>query len=57
MKGKLIGQIVAVLVGVIGAGILATTLGEKLGYSAGLVYLYAMFGHSKVAQLLESKIK
>ena len=39
------------------AGIVATVLGEQLGYGAGVLYFYGLFGHNFVAGRLEKRIK
>lgn len=56
-KGKIIGHFSAVLVGIVFAGIVASSFSEKLGYSAFALYGFCLFGHSKVSKFIESKIK
>lgn len=55
-KGKLVGHVSATLGGLILAGIVGSFLGEKLGYSAGVLYLYALLGHTRVKELIERKV-
>jgi len=56
-KGKLIGHFGAALIGAVLSGVLASFLGETLGYSYFLVYLYAMFVHGHVVTFLDKKVR
>lgn len=56
-KGKIVGNFSAAIGGTILAGIIATALGEKLGYGTLAFYVYGLFGHRYVAGLIESKVK
>ena len=55
-KGKIIGNLSAFLGGIILAGIVAGFADEKLGYSAFTTYAFALFGHSRVSDLIEKKV-
>lgn len=56
-KKAIIGNFSAVLIGFIGSAILATFLGEKLGYASSLLYVYGLFGHKKVSVLMGKLVK
>ena len=56
-KSKIIGNFSAAIGGAILAGIVATALSEKLGYGAGALYLYGLFGHRFVSGLIEKRVK
>lgn len=56
-KGKIIGNFTAVLAGTVVVGIVATAVGENVGYGAAGFYLYGLFGHNLVAKLIEKKVK
>lgn len=56
-KGKLVGAFGAAVIGLVAAGFAGSLLGETVGYSALVLYLYGLLGHRKVAGFLESKVK
>jgi len=51
-KKSIISHFVSVLLGFVLSAVIATLLDEKVGYYAGFLYLYGLFGHSKVSKLL-----
>ena len=55
-KGQVVGHVAAFIGGIILAGILGSFLGEKLGYAAGVLYAYGLFGHMKVSELIKKKV-
>jgi len=56
-KGKIVGNAGALILGIVAAGILATALDERLGLSSVALLVYGTYASSKVAALLEKKVK
>ena len=56
-KSKVIGHFGATISGVVFSGMVATFMGEKLGYSALVFYAFGMLVHNKIADFLEKKVK
>ena len=55
-QNKIVSNIGSALIGAVLCGIVGTYRGEVAGYSTLVIYLYGVFGHSRIANLIENKI-
>jgi len=56
-KNKILSHCAVMIGAGVLSGIVATALGEQLGYGALVAYFFGVFGQRKVAGLLEKRLK